>query len=133
MTNYTIEITDDLARAEVRINAYEILGTHHKTVAKILEGWAKPFASLSLNEEDCDYLFEEGENPNIILASQDFFDNFEGAYITERIQEFFGSLDFYAKQEAEQNKPTWACAKCGATTSEPAHKMITYFHEGCKG
>lgn len=132
MTNYTIEITDDLARAEVRINAYKILGTHHNTVNKIAEGWAKPFASLSLSQDEHDDLFEEGENPNLIIASQDFFDNFEGLHIPERVEEFFGSLDFYAEQDAEQNKRTWSCAKCGATTSDPAHKLITYFHEGCE-
>lgn len=133
MTNYTIEITDDLARAEVRINAYEVVGDYHNTCNKIIEGTVKPFASLSLSQDEYDDLFDEGENPNLMIESQNFFDNFEGRYIPESIDEFFGSLDHYATQHAESSKPSWSCLKCGATTTDPTHALIKYFHSGCKG
>lgn len=25
----------------------------------------------------------------------------------------------------------WACADCGATTTDPAHRLIVYFHMNC--
>jgi len=26
---------------------------------------------------------------------------------------------------------TWSCLKCGATTSDPTQRLITYFHMNC--
>lgn len=106
MTNYTIEIDDDFARGEVRINAYEVIGDYHNTCNKIIEGFAKPFASLALSQDEYDWMFEEGENPNQMMMSQDFFDNFNFVPFSElpRVEEFFGSLDTYAKQARGEAK-----------------------------
>jgi hypothetical protein len=137
MTNYTIEITDDLARAEVRINAYLVLEDYHNTCNKIIEGFAKPFASLSLTNDEYDFMFEEGENPNQMMMSQDFFDNFDFVPFSElpRVEDFFGSLDTYARQHLKENKVKgyFACRTCGAFTTDPTHSMITYFHKDCQG
>lgn len=99
MTNYVIEIDDDFARGEVRINAYEVLGDYHNTCNKIIEGFAKPFASHALSQDEYDDLFDEGQNPNQLMMSQDFDYHFEGRYIPDDVEEFLGSLDFYFKQE----------------------------------
>lgn len=131
MTNYVIEINDDFARGETRINAYEVLGTYTNTCDKIVEGWAKPFASIALSQDEYDWFFEEGENPNQLLMSQDFYDKFDFVPFSEvpRVEEFFGSLDHYAKQD----KQSWSCEKCGATTTDPSQRLIKWFHDGCKG
>ena len=28
-------------------------------------------------------------------------------------------------------KESWSCHACGATTTDPDHMLITYFHEDC--
>ena len=28
---------------------------------------------------------------------------------------------------------SWSCHACGATTTNPTHMLITYFHEDCPG
>lgn len=135
MTNYTIEITDDLARAQTRINAYLTLGDYHNTCNKIIEGVAKPFASLALTQDEYDDLFDEGENPNLMIESQNFEDNFDGRYIPEQVEDFLGSLDHYARQYLKETSVEgyFACQKCGAFTTDPTHRLIKFFHDGCKG
>jgi hypothetical protein len=29
------------------------------------------------------------------------------------------------------NKQEWACADCGATTTDPDHRLIVFFHMNC--
>ena len=31
----------------------------------------------------------------------------------------------------EINKPSWSCHLCGATTTNPEHMLIEYFHMPC--
>ena len=132
---YVIEITDDLARAEVRINAYLVLESYHNTCNKIIEGFAKPFASYALSQDEYEDLFDEGQNPNQLMMSQDFDYHFEGRYIPEDVEEFLGSLSHYAKQYLKDTKVNgyFACRTCGAFTTDPTHSMITYFHKDCQG
>ena len=33
--------------------------------------------------------------------------------------------------ENKTKKETWACADCGATTTDPAHRLIVFFHMNC--
>jgi len=30
-------------------------------------------------------------------------------------------------------KQSWSCATCGATTTDPEHRLIVYFHMNCPG
>jgi len=30
-------------------------------------------------------------------------------------------------------KDSWSCMVCGATTTDPEHSLITYFHMNCPG
>ena len=32
-----------------------------------------------------------------------------------------------------KEKESWSCRICGATTTNPTHMLITYFHEDCPG
>ncbi len=134
MTKYLLAIETNNERAEVRLNAYFPTQTTslNDCANEMLDGSFSPFASLSLSNDDVDYLIEEGEKPDQVLWSGDFYDIFEGAYITERVEEFIGSLDHYAKQAIGELK-SWACKTCGATTTDPTHALITYFHKDCKG
>jgi hypothetical protein len=134
MTTYLLAIEKNDERAEVRLNAY--FPTQTESLAKcadeMLDGTFSPFASLSLDNDDVDFLFEEDDDLEQVMWSGDFYTHFEGAYITERVEEFLGSLDHYAKKATGEVK-TWACRTCGATTTDPTHMFITYFHDGCKG
>ena len=40
-----------------------------------------------------------------------------------------GGIAVMSKQEIKQQ--TWACADCGATTTDPTHQLIVYFHMNC--
>jgi len=40
-----------------------------------------------------------------------------------------GGIAVMSKQETKQQ--TWACADCGATTTNPDHRLIVYFHANC--
>ena len=31
------------------------------------------------------------------------------------------------------DEQSWSCATCGATTTNPEHMLIVYFHTNCKG
>jgi hypothetical protein len=132
MTNYLLAIEQNTERAEVRINAYFPTQTESLSdcATEMLDGTFSPFASLSLSNDDVEFLFEEDEDPEQVMWSGDFYTHFEGVITTERVEEFIGSLDTYAKQATGER---WSCKKCGESTTDPAHRMITWFHEDCKG
>ena len=33
--------------------------------------------------------------------------------------------------QCEKCRESWSCADCGATTTDPEHMLITYFHMNC--
>lgn len=33
----------------------------------------------------------------------------------------------------DADQPRWSCNTCGATTTDPEHMLITYFHMNCPG
>jgi hypothetical protein len=100
MTNYLLAIEPNAERAEVRINAY--FPTQTESLAKcadeMLDGTFSPFASLSLSNDEVEDLFEEHENIDQVMWSGDFYYHRQYVVIPERVDEFIGSLNHYAKQ-----------------------------------
>lgn len=118
MTTYTLKFEVAPQMAEVRINAFLPNG--------------EKFASHSVTNDEMDWLEFDGEP----ISSDDFIDEVYSSIPeseAEGLYEFLGSLDTYAKQHAEESKPSWSCLKCGATTTDPKHALIKWFHDGCKG
>lgn len=35
------------------------------------------------------------------------------------------------KKTKRSKKDSWSCMYCGATTTDPRHALITYFHQDC--
>lgn len=118
MTTYEMKFEVLPEMAEVRLNAFLPSG--------------EKFASHSVSNDELDWLEFDG-NP---ISSEDLITDVYANVPqseAEGLYEFLGSLDYYAKQHAEQSVKTWACRTCGATTTDPTHMFITYFHADCKG
>jgi hypothetical protein len=98
--NFLLVTTYDEARGQVRMHAYELVRdldtTHNAIDAK--HPAVRPFASYGFNQDEVDDLFVSGGVEHTLMA-YDFEDYFEGSHISERIEEFLGSLEVYAEQE----------------------------------
>ncbi len=120
MKNYTLKFEINNALAEVRLNAFLPNG--------------EKFASHSLTNDEIDWV-----EPNKRTHTYTDFYNYVQACVpyseAEELYEFLDSLDEYAKQHEKQTsvKTSWSCLKCGATTTDPKHALIKWFHDGCKG
>lgn len=118
MTTYTLKFEVSPKMAEVRINAFlpngEKFASHSLTNDEV--DWVEPNEHTHTSEDLIDYVYA------CVPESE-----------AEGLYEFLGSLDTYAKQHAEESKPSWSCLKCGATTTDPKHALIKWFHDGCKG
>ena len=119
MTDYVLKFEVKPAMAEVRINAFF---KDHK------------FASHSVTNDEMDWLEFDGEP----ISADEFIDDVYSSVPeseAEGLYEFLGSLDTYARQFFKETKvnDVWACNTCGAFTTDPAHRLITYFHDGCRG
>lgn len=97
-TNYAIEIANNAELAEVRLNAFIVKDEMEFVAVDIAMKRITPFASLSLTNDDIDYLFDGESIPkSTIYKSEDLYQTFLYSYIPERVDEFFGSLNTYAK------------------------------------
>jgi hypothetical protein len=111
------EVNEDLA--EVRLNAF-------------FEG--HKFASHSLTNDELEW---------VDVTEHEYTNDEVSTYIhavvpqseAEGLFEFVGSLDTYARQffKETRTKNVWACNTCGAFTTDPTHRLITYFHANCQG
>ena len=104
-TNYLIAIHTYEDVAEVRLEAYfpANVDSLHLSYNALEDLTIKPFASLGLTNDELADLFEDDANYNQIFWSADFDDHFDGYLIPERVEEFIGSLNYYAKQELAQH------------------------------
>jgi len=119
MTNYKMafEVNTDLA--EVRLNAFF---NGHK------------FASHSLTNDELDWV-EPVEGERTFDEVSDYVYSVVPESEAEGLYEFLGSLDTYARKFFKETKvkDVFACNTCGAFTTDETHRLITYFHAGCKG
>ena len=118
MTTYKMKFEVNETLAEVRLNAFLPNG--------------EKFASHSLTNDEVDWV-EPNEHEHTHTELIDYVHTCVPESEAESLYEFLGSLDTYAKQHAEQSKKVWACRTCGATTTDPTHSLITYFHKDCQG
>lgn len=102
MTNsnktYAIEIANNPELAELRFNAFIVEDEMEFTAVDIMMKRVKPFASLSLTNDEIDYLFGGTVPPSArstVVPADALYETFD--YIPERVDEFFGSLNTYAK------------------------------------
>ena len=111
------EVNTDLA--EVRLNAFF---NGHK------------FASHSLTNDELEWV-ETVEGELTLVEVNDYVYEVVPESEAEELYDFLGSLDHYAKQffKESQVKDVFACLTCGAFTTDPTHRLIKFFHDGCKG
>ena len=119
MTNYKMKFATNTELAEVRLNAF--LPTGEK------------FASYSLTNNEIDWVEPTGDEVEHLYSDiVEYIDTCVPSVELEGLDEFLRSLDHYAKQHAKQSVKSWSCQKCGATTTDPTHALITWFHKDCE-